>query len=118
TELREELRVLIRGDRELRRRFELRVAQAGQDAGQVRGLVRQLLRRGGREFIDYEDGDAYAVRVEEAGHAIEGLIEAGAAEEAMLVCREAAGFAIEVLATAEDANGSIYAAVAELLPLH
>ncbi|WP_034268521.1 SWIM zinc finger family protein [Actinospica robiniae] len=117
-ELREELRVLIRGDRELRRRFELRVAQAGQDAGQVHGLVRQLLRRGGREFIDYEDGDAYAVRVEEAGHAIEGLIEAGAAEEAMLVCREAAGFAIEALATAEDANGSIYAAVTDLLPLH
>src|SRR6185312_11719450 len=117
-ELREELRVLIRGDRELRRRFELRVAQAGQDAGQVRGLVRQLLRRGGREFIDYEDGDAYAVRVEEAGNAIEGLIEAGAAEEAMLVCREATGFAIEALATAEDANGSIYASVGDLLPLH
>ena len=117
-ELREELRVLIRGDRELRRRFELRVAQAGQDAGQVRGLVRQLLRRGGREFIDYEDGDAYAVRVEEAGHAIEGLIAAGAGEEAMLVCREATGFALEALATAEDANGSISASVAELLPLH
>ena len=117
-ELREELRVLIRGDRELRRRFELRVAQAGQDAGQVRGLVRQLLRRGGREFIDYEDGDAYAVRVEEAGHAIEGLIAAGAGEEAMLVCREATGFALEALATAQDANGSISASVAELLPLH
>jgi uncharacterized Zn finger protein len=117
-ELREELRVLIRGDREVRRRFELRLAQADQDAGRVRGLVRQLLRRGGREFVDYEDGDAYAVRVEEAGHAIEGLIEAGAAEEAMLVCREATGYALEALATAEDANGSIAAAVAALLPLH
>jgi uncharacterized Zn finger protein len=118
-ELREELRALIRGDRELRRRFELRAAaRADEDAGQVRSLVRRLLRVGPRGFIEYEDAHDYAANVREAGQAIASLIDRGRAEEAVEIVREAIADGIDALESADDADGAIAEEVAALRPVH
>lgn len=118
TELREEIRALIQGDRELRHRFELRAAQANQDAGQVRALVRQLLRLGPREYIGYEDAHDYAVSVRDAIDAINSLIDEGQAAEAVSLVREALAEATAGLASADDSDGTVSEAVSLLLPLH
>ena len=117
-ELREELRALIRGDRGLRRRFELRAAQANEDAAGVRSLVRRLLRVGPRGFIEYEDTHDYAADVREAAEAVGVLIDKGRAAEAVEILREAVGDGIDALASADDSDGAIGEQVAELLALH
>lgn len=117
-ELRDELRALIRGDKRLRRRFELRTAQATQDVSQVRALVRQVLRVGARQFIEYEDAQDYAVNVRHAGEAVTGLIDKGLAAEAVSIVREAMGEARTAMETAEDSDGDIGEAVRRLMPIH
>jgi uncharacterized Zn finger protein len=117
-ELRGELRALVRGDRELRRRFELRAAQANEDAGEVRTLVRRLLRVGPRGYIEYEDAHDYAANLREAGEAISTLIDKGKVSEAVEIVREAIGEGIDALDSADDADGAIAEAVAALRPVH
>ena len=120
-ELREELRALIRGDRGLRRRFELRAAQASQDVEQVRKLARQLLGRGGlREPIEYEDAFDYARNVREVAEAIIVLIDKGHAAEALDLIREALSDTRAAIEDAEnsDSDGTIAHAMAQLLPIH
>ncbi|HET9170409.1 MAG TPA: SWIM zinc finger family protein [Actinospica sp.] len=120
-ELREELRALIRGDRGLRRRFELRAAQAGQDVEQVRKLARQLLGRGGiREPIEYEDAFDYARNVREVAEAIVVLIDKAHAAEAVDIIREALVDTRAAIEDAEnsDSDGTIAHAMAQLLPIH
>jgi uncharacterized Zn finger protein len=120
-ELREELRALIRGDRGLRRRFELRAAQASQDVEQVRKLARQLLGRGGlREPIEYEDAFDYARNVREVAEAIIVLIDKGHAVEALDLIREALSDTRAAIEDAEnsDSDGTIAHAMAQLLPIH
>ncbi|HTJ71281.1 MAG TPA: SWIM zinc finger family protein [Actinospica sp.] len=120
-ELREELRALIRGDRGLRRRFELRAAQASQDVDQVRKLARQLLGRGGlREPIEYEDAFDYARNVREVAEAIVVLIDKGHADEAVDIIREALSDTRAAIEDAEnsDSDGTIAHAMALLLPIH
>lgn len=117
-ELRDELRALVRGDRELRRRFELRAAQADENAGQVRTLVRRLLRVGPRGFIEYEDAHDYAAGVREASEAISALIDGGRAAEAVEIVREALAEGIDALASADDADGAIAQEVAALRGVH
>ena len=120
-ELREELRALIRGDRGLRRRFELRAAQASQDVDQVRKLARQLLGRGGlREPIEYEDAFDYARNVREVAEAISVLIDKAHAAEAVDIIREALSDTRAAIEDAEnsDSDGTIAHAMALLLPIH
>jgi uncharacterized Zn finger protein len=117
-ELRDELRALIRADRELRRRFELRAAQANQDAGQVLALVRRSLKLGPRHFIEYEDTQDYAVSLREAAEAIAAVIDKGAAVEAVEIVREAMGLAVTALASADDSDAVMADGTAALLPLH
>ena len=120
-ELRAELRALIRGDRGLRRRFELRAAQAGQDVEQVRKLARQLLGRGGtREPLEYEDAFDYARNVREVAEAIGALIDEGNAEDALDIVREAMSDTRAAMEDAEnsDSDGTIAHALAQLLPIH
>jgi uncharacterized Zn finger protein len=117
-ELRAELRALVRADRELRRRFELRAAQANEDAGLVRTLVRRLLRVGPRGYIEYEDAHDYAANVREAAEAISTLIDKGRAAESVEIVREAIDEGIDALDSADDADGAIAEAVAALRPLH
>lgn len=120
-ELRAELRALIRGDRGLRRRFELRAAQAGQDVDQVRKLTRELLGRGGlREALAYEDAFDYARNVREVAEAIEVLIDKGHAEEALDIVREALSDTRAAIEDAEnsDSDGTIAHAMARFMPIH
>jgi uncharacterized Zn finger protein len=120
-ELREELRALIRGDRGLRRRFELRAAQASQDVDQVRKLARQLLGRGGlREPLEYEDAFDYARNVREVAEAVSVLIDKGHADDAVDIIREALSAARTAIEDAEDSDsdGTIAHAMALLLPIH
>jgi uncharacterized Zn finger protein len=120
-ELRTELHALIRGDRGLRRRFELRAAQASQDVEQVRKLARQLLGRGGlREPLEYEDAFDFARNVREIGDAINSLIDKGNAEDALDIVREATSDARSAIEDTQDADsdGTIAHALAMLLPIH
>jgi uncharacterized Zn finger protein len=120
-ELRTELRALIRGDRGLRRRFELRAAQAGQDVEQVRKLARQLLGRGGlREPLEYEDAFDYARNVREVAEAISTLIDEGNSGDALEIVREAMSDTRAAMEDAEnsDSDGTIAHALAQLLPIH
>ena len=120
-ELRTELHALIRGDRGLRRRFELRAAQASQDVEQVRKLARQLLGRGGlRETLEYEDAFDYARNVREIGDAISSLIDKGNAEDALDIVREAMSDTRAAMQDAQDSDsdGTIAHALAQLLPIH
>ena len=120
-ELRAELRALVRGDRGLRRRFELRAAQAGQDVEQVRKLARQLLGRGGvREALGYEDAFDYARNVREVAEAIGILIDKGNAEDALDIVREALSDTRAAIDDAEnsDSDGTIAHAMAQFLPIH
>ena len=120
-ELRTELRALIRGDRGLRRRFELRAAQAGQDVEQVRKLARQLLGRGGlREPLEYEDAFDYARNVREVAEAISTLIDEGNVGDALEIVREAMSDTRAAMEDAEnsDSDGTIAHALAQLLPIH
>ena len=120
-ELRLELRALIRGDRGLRRRFELRAAQASQDVDQVRKVARQLLGRGGlREQLEYEDAFDYARNVREVAEAINALVDKGNAEDALDIIREAMSDTRAAMEDAEnsDSDGTIAHALAQLLPIH
>ena len=120
-ELRLELRALIRGDRGLRRRFELRAAQASQDVDQVRKVARQLLGRGGlREQLEYEDAFDYARNVREVAEAINTLVDKGNAEDALDIIREAMSDTRAAMEDAEnsDSDGTIAHALAQLLPIH
>jgi uncharacterized Zn finger protein len=120
-ELRAELRALIRSDRGLRRRFELRAAQASQDVEQVRKLARQLLGRGGvREPLEYEDAFDYARNVREVAEAIGVLLDKGHAGEAVDIVREALSDTRAAIEDAEnsDSDGTIAHAMFLLLPIH
>jgi uncharacterized Zn finger protein len=120
-ELRTELRALIRGDRGLRRRFELRAAQASQDVDQVRKVARQLLGRGGlREPLEYEDAFDYARNVREVAEAISSLIDKGNCADALDIVREAMSDTRAAMEDAEhsDSDGTIAHALAQLLPIH
>lgn len=120
-DLRTELRALIRGDRGLRRRFELRAAQASQDVDQVRKLARQVLGRGGlREPLEYEDAFDYARNVREVAEAVSALIDEGNAADALDIVREAMSDTRAAIEDAEnsDSDGTIAQALSQLLPIH
>ena len=113
-----ELRGLVRDDRGLRRRFELRAAAASGDALSIRRSARALVTplRGG--YLAYDEADAYADGVYEAAAAIDGLAKAGAGEQAIAAAREAIaelGLALERL---DDSNGAVGSAARELLAAH
>lgn len=98
-ELLAELTGLLDGDRELRRRFELRLAARSGDAPTVRRLVLDLVtpRR-------YEDAGRYLDGVGEAARAIGQLADASAAPDAV----EIAGAAIERLDQGSGPAGDRY----------
>jgi uncharacterized Zn finger protein len=84
-ELLAELRGLLDADRDLRRRFELRVAVRGGDAAAVRRLVLDLV----TPHDDHGDADRYLDGVRVAAQAITGLADGGAAPEAVAIARAA-----------------------------
>jgi SWIM zinc finger len=117
-ELAAELRGLLRDDRDLRRRFELRAAAASGDALSIRRATRALVtpKRGG--YLAYDEADAYADDVYEVAAAIDRLAKAGGGAQAITAAREAIGELGRALERLDDSNGSVGGAAGELLAAH
>ncbi|MFE9633524.1 SWIM zinc finger domain-containing protein [Streptomyces sp. NPDC006463] len=111
---REELLALVReqlaGDRDLRRRLELRAAAAGEDTGVVRERVLSLLdtrpfaRYG---YVEYADAHAYGRQATEAVTALRALTSSGRAAEAVEVAREALRALGRTYGEIDDSDGLI-----------
>jgi uncharacterized Zn finger protein len=116
-ELRAELLALLREDRDLRRRLELRAASANADAATVRRAVRELImpRRGSAEHID---AATYADDVHQAAAAIGDLIDAGGAADAIGITREVIDLFTEALQHVDQSSGWLSDAANELLDVH
>jgi uncharacterized Zn finger protein len=113
-----ELLGLLAENRELSRRFELRAASVNQDTATVRRAVRDLIMVSRRDFIDYSQAHEYASDVGQAAVAIDDLIDAGAAAEAIGIAREAIGLLAQAYESVDDSSGSVAAAAEELLAVH
>jgi uncharacterized Zn finger protein len=116
-ELLAELLALLREDRDLRRRLELRAASATADAVTVRRAVRELImpRRG---YAEYIEASTYAYDVHKAAAAIDDLVEAGGAEDAIEITREASDLFTEALRYVDQSSGWLGDAAGELLDVH
>jgi SWIM zinc finger len=113
-----ELRGLLDGDHDLRRRFELRAAAASGDTLAIRRTTRELItpRRGG--YLAYDEADAYSDSVYEVAAVIDSLAKAGAGEQAIQAAREAIGELGRAFERLDDSNGSVGGAARELLAAH
>jgi uncharacterized Zn finger protein len=116
-ELLAEVLALLREDRDLRRRLELRAAAANADAVTVRRAVMELImpRRG---YADYIEAAQYADGVHQAATAIGGLIDAGGAAGAIGITREAIGLFAEALQYVDQSSGGLGDAGYGLLDVH
>ncbi|WP_371675563.1 SWIM zinc finger domain-containing protein [Streptomyces sp. NBC_01276] len=111
---REELLGLVQeqlaGDRDLRRRLELRAATAGEDTGIVRERILSLLdtrpfaRYG---YVEYADARAYGQQAAEAVTALRALTATGRAAEAVEVAREALRVLGRTYGEIDDSDGLI-----------
>src|SRR5579872_434986 len=117
-ELLAELLGVLDEDRALRRRFEMRVASVNADAAAVRRAVEELIAPPRQGYVDYDGASEFADGVREAGGAIDGLIEAGAAGDAIGIAREAIDLVIDAFEYADDSSGFIGEAAYELLAVH
>jgi uncharacterized Zn finger protein len=113
-----ELRGLLDGEHDLRRRFELRAAAASGDTLAIRRTTRELItpRRGG--YLAYDEADAYSGGVHEVAAVIDSLAKAGAGEQAIQAAREAIGDLGRAFERLDDSNGSVRGAALELLAAH
>lgn len=116
-ELLAELSGLLDDDPELRQRFELRAALANADAEAVRRAVAELITLS-RDYVGYNEAHDYAIDVQRAAAAIDDLIGAGGAQDAIEIACEAIGLLSEALAYADDSLGVIGEAACELLDVH
>jgi uncharacterized Zn finger protein len=117
-ELLAELLALMREDRDLHRRFELRAASVNADAVTVRRAVRELIMLPRRGYIEYNEAHQYASDVHQAATAIDDLIDAGRAEDAIGIAREAIDLLTEALQAVDDSAGLVGDAAYELLDVH
>lgn len=113
-----ELLALLQDDRALRRRFELRAASVKADAVTVRRAIRELIMPPRRGYIGYGEAYAYADDVRKAASGIGDLIDAGGAEDAIGITREAIDLLTEAFVYVDDSSGSVGAAAYELLDAH
>ncbi|MFI6054488.1 SWIM zinc finger domain-containing protein [Streptomyces violascens] len=122
---REELLALLReqiaGDRDLRRRLELRAASVRSDIAVVRERVMALLdvrafaRYG---YVEYEDAGAYAHQAAEAVDALRSLAAAGRAGEAVTLAREAMRVLSQTYEEIDDSDGVVGSVGADLADAH
>jgi uncharacterized Zn finger protein len=117
-ELLAELRGLIDEDRELRQRFELRVAAMNTDALAIRRAVMDLIMPPRSDYVDYYDANRHASDVDRAVTAIDDLIRAGGAANAIGIAREAIVLFTEACQLVDDVSGSAGDAANELLAVH
>lgn len=94
-ELLAELLGLLDEDRDLRQRFELRAMSANADALAVRRAVMELIAPPYGGYIEESEADRYASDLDNAAMAIEELVKAGDAADAVLIAHEAIGTAAE-----------------------
>ena len=113
-----ELSRLLDADPDLRRHFELRAASANLDAVTVRRVVRALVALPRRGYVEYDEAYRYASDVLEAAVAIDDLIQAGGAADAIGIAREAIGLAAQAYESVDDSSGSVADAGHELLAVH
>ncbi|HEY5987100.1 MAG TPA: SWIM zinc finger family protein, partial [Streptosporangiaceae bacterium] len=116
-ELLAELRGLLDADRDLRRRFEMRAMSATADPVMVRWAVTELVVPR-RSYISHSEAAEYADDVREAIMAIDKLIEAGGARNAILLAREAVGLLTQAYKYTDDSSGSVGDAAQLLLSAH
>jgi uncharacterized Zn finger protein len=117
-ELLAELLDVLDDDRDLRRRFELRAATANLDAVTVRRAVMELIALPGRGYIEYSEALDYADSVCDAAAAIDGLVDAGGAADAIEIARAAIALVAEGDRHIDDSSGAVGDAEQELLAAH
>ena len=117
-ELLAELRGLLDEDRDLRRRFELRAAAMNADALSIRRAVMEFITPPRGEYLDYDGAYRYANEVCKAAMAIDDLIQAGGAADAIAIAREAIGLLTGSYEFVDDSSGSVADAAYELLAVH
>jgi uncharacterized Zn finger protein len=115
-ELLAELLDLITDDPRVRRRFELRAAAGHADADTIRLTVRQLVMVD--DYFHYDNVGDYARNVGEAVDAIDGLIDVGAAAQAIGIAREALSLLFRAFEAVDDTSGLIGESGDELLAVH
>ncbi|MFD5113175.1 SWIM zinc finger domain-containing protein [Streptomyces sp. NPDC058391] len=122
---RDELLSLVRehlaGDRDLRRRMELRAATAGDDLGAVRERILSLLDTGPFArygYIEYADSHAYGQQAAEAVTALRTLTGSGRAADAVEVAREAMRSLGRTYGEIDDSDGVIGEVAAGLAQAH
>jgi uncharacterized Zn finger protein len=113
-----ELLALLREDRTLRRRFELRAASVNADAVTVRRAVRDLIMLPHRGYIEYGEAPDYANDVRKAATAIGDLIDSGGAADAIGIAREAVALLTDAFDHVDDSSGLVGQAAFEVLETH
>jgi hypothetical protein len=116
-ELLAELRGLLDSDRDLRRRFELRVAAQGGDAATVRRIVLDLVVPP-RGYHPGNGGDRYLDGVRDAAAAIGRLAGTVAGDEVIEIARTAIERLAEAGGQADPSYGGINQAAGLLLAAH
>ncbi|MFH7598160.1 SWIM zinc finger family protein [Streptomyces racemochromogenes] len=111
----------IAGDRDLRRRLELRAAGARGDLAGVRSRVRELLDIGPFArygHVEYADARAYAGQAGQAASAIRSLTASGRAADAVALAREAIGLLHGVAECVDDSDGRLGRIGIDLAEVH
>ncbi|MFD7767188.1 SWIM zinc finger domain-containing protein [Streptomyces sp. NPDC059787] len=115
------LREQLDGDRQLRRRLELRAASARGDLTAVRSRIRDLLDIGPFAqygYAEYADARAYADQARQAVSAIGALTGSGRAADAITLAREAMRLLAESVKTVDDSDGRLGQIGADLADAH
>ncbi|MEV1069773.1 SWIM zinc finger family protein [Streptomyces sp. NPDC050263] len=122
---REELQALLReqidGDRELRRRLELRAAAARSDLSTVRERILALIdprpfaRYG---YVEYADAPGYARQVAEAAEALRALTVGGQAAQSVGMAEQAIRALGEAYEEIDDSDGVVGQAAAAVAEAH
>lgn len=113
-----ELSALLREDRALRQRFELRAASVNADAVTIRRAVRELIMLPRSGCIEWSEAPNYANDVHKAATAIADLIGSGGAADAIGITREAITLLTDALGHVDDSSGLVGEAARELLDVH
>jgi hypothetical protein len=117
-ELLAEMVGLLDEDRDLFRRFELRAASVNGNVATVRRVVRELVTVSGRDYIGYGEAHDYARDLSQAAVAIDDLVQAGGAQDAIAIAREAIGLLAQAYESVDDSSGSVADAAEDLIAAH
>jgi uncharacterized Zn finger protein len=117
-ELLAEVAALVDGDRDLRRRLELRAATVNADTVTVRRAVRELIMLPRRGYVGWDEAYDYANDVHKAAAALDALIDSGRAADAIGIVREAMDLLGDALQAVDDSSGAVGEAGVELLGVH